>query len=68
MVLLHITFADVLEAQAWATRRSGACGEPGGVHPVDMAKPSEVALTQHGEHAGGMSTFQDFCIGNFILA
>ena len=59
-----------------STNRPGACrqlpiqdssGEPTGVHPVDVTKPSEAALAQHGKHAGGVSKFQDFCVGYFLL-
>ena len=74
--LFHVALADILEAQAQSTNRPGACrqlpmqdssGEPTWVHPVDVTKPSEAALAQHGKHAGGVSKFQDFRVGYFLL-
>lgn len=44
-----------------------ALGSQLGVRPVDVAKPSEAALTQHDKQAGRVSSFQDFRVGYFLL-
>ena len=37
------------------------------VHSSGVAKPTKASLTEHGEHALHVDTFQYLCVGYFVL-